>query len=1489
MIWRILKSPLVSGPLFALLMAVVCLTYLSPDHQFFVAVGGAALFFFVRRHDERWSRCFLMVLSIVVSGRYLVWRFTSTLDFDGALQTVLVLALAVGEIYTTIRVGFTYFQLAWPLRRQVHPMPEDESTWPVIDVYVPTYNEDIAIVRTTVLGCLSMDWPADKLNVYILDDGRRRAFRDFAMQVGAGYINRAENQHAKAGNLNHAISMTTGDIIAIFDCDHVPVRSFLKKTVGWMIADPNLALLQTPHHFYSPDPFRRNMSRGMQVPPESNLFYGLLQDGNDFWNATFFCGSCALLRRRAITSINGFATETVTEDAHTALRMQRQGWGTAYLREPLAAGLETETLLLQVGQRVRWARGMIQMLRIDNPMLGRGLRLTQRICYMAAATNYFFAIPRIMFLMAPLAYLFLGVTMIAASPYELAVYALPHLFHTTMTMSRLQGRWRYSFWSEIYESMLAPFLVRMTFVTLLAPHKGKFNVTDKGGLLDRERFEWRAAYPGVIMATILAVGLVCGIWAAITHYHETLVFRAMAVNSIWVLFSLIIVLGGVAAARETRQCRRNHRVAAAIPFTLSMGAEQGVVCRSVDVSMGGCQLDLPATLPATVGDEVCLRATLASGPLALRATIIARNGTRAHLAWIVPDLATERQVVGLVFGRDDAWADWADFAPDQPLHSLYLLVASICALFRPAPRAHEATPQPAPVTQGKPTPEEYLPRQQLVIPPDRTVMLRNAGRTLAALALFALCATGARAQAVPVTPPDMAPVEAAEGSVSVEDDGLLSVADVDRVSHQPVTRTRTLADMGQVDGMVLRADAPLQGLDARVGRDIIITAGQLAISGTMHMGQAAGRVAVAVSVNNQDVGVVCPAADGGFGPVSLPVSPLFLDTRNTINFRLFMLPAGGGAAAPACGPDARAPRMDVATLPDAGTQVAISPRSTLMLTTVSLVPHRLLSALPYPVLDPDAAQAPVVTFVLPDPSDPAILASAGMVASWFGLYAQDRRIHFNVAAAAPARGNAVLIAPGQPGPWGAEPAGPELAVMPNPHDAFGTTLVVTGRTMADVATAARALVLGAVHDATGAYAAAPAVQPPVRQPYDAPGLVRTDRPVTLRELVSTAALRTHGLTSGMLDIPFSLPPDLRSWRSRPFMARLLISAPEGNVLDRAHSRVSVTLNGMFVHAYPLEPRSLNPFRAAGTPVAHDLELPFWKMGQHDELRLYFDVRPRNMTGTAAAASPDVVELDPDSTIDFSKSRHFAVLPNVGLFASSAFPFSRMADLSETTVLLPPHPAPDTVAAFVDMMGFVGAINRYPVTGVRVQTTDMPVDGSITGDILILSTLDGLGNAQAALARAGYVRGLSLPRRVREWVLHPGSGVRAPSYTLGEGAVVAAQSPFVAHRSVVAVLGATPASLPAMVRDLRDPAMAARFTGDMVIRHGARLDNYRTGGIYTMGNMPAWMLPDWYLGGHPLLLCALGGLAAVCGTSCAMALLGARSRRRILNNDLTGAL
>ncbi|MDI9229739.1 glycosyltransferase family 2 protein, partial [Serratia bockelmannii] len=160
------------------------------------------------------------------------------------------------------------------------------------------------------------------------------------------------------------------DYVAIFDCDHVPTRSFLQLTMGWFLKDHRLAMLQTPHHFFSPDPFERNLGRFRQTPNEGSQFYGLVQDGNDTWDAAFFCGSCAVLRRTALDEIGGIAVETVTEDAHTSLRLHRQGYTSAYIRIPQAAGLATESLSAHIGQRIRWARGMVQIFRLDNPLFG---------------------------------------------------------------------------------------------------------------------------------------------------------------------------------------------------------------------------------------------------------------------------------------------------------------------------------------------------------------------------------------------------------------------------------------------------------------------------------------------------------------------------------------------------------------------------------------------------------------------------------------------------------------------------------------------------------------------------------------------------------------------------------------------------------------------------------------------------------------------------------------------------------------------------------------------------------------------------------------------------------------------------------------------------------------------------------------------------------------------------------------------------------------
>ena len=407
----------VAALLFGFFACVVVATPLSLMWQAVAAVSMVVAALVARRFPgHSWSLA-MVVLSLMASTRYLYWRVTETLPigpgFD-AWDLFLASGLLFAELYAYVILVFGYIQTAWPLGRKPQPLPDDPERWPTVDVFIPTYNEPLKVVRPTVLAALALDWPRHKLNVYVLDDGRRPEFKAFCAEVGVEHITRTDNKHAKAGNINAALKKTSGEYVAIFDCDHIPTRSFLQLTMGTLVADRDVSLVQTPHHFFSPDPFERNLGTFRRVPNEGELFYGLIQDGNDFWDASFFCGSCAVLRRTALEEIGGIATETVTEDAHTSLRMHSRGWKSAYINIPQAAGLATESLSAHVGQRIRWARGMAQIFRVNNPFLLPGLKWGQRICYANAMLHFFYGLPRIIFLTSPLGYLLLGGEIIKA-------------------------------------------------------------------------------------------------------------------------------------------------------------------------------------------------------------------------------------------------------------------------------------------------------------------------------------------------------------------------------------------------------------------------------------------------------------------------------------------------------------------------------------------------------------------------------------------------------------------------------------------------------------------------------------------------------------------------------------------------------------------------------------------------------------------------------------------------------------------------------------------------------------------------------------------------------------------------------------------------------------------------------------------------------------------------------------------------------------------
>ena len=330
-----------------------------------------------------------------------------------------------------------------------------------------------------------------------------------------------------------------------------------------------------------------------------------------------------------------------------------------------------------------------------------------------------------------------NLNIIAASPLAITAYALPHIVLAVAVNSRLQRNWRHSFWSEIYETVLALFLVRVTLVTLWDPKRGKFNVTNKGGLLENGYFDLGAVYPNLIMAFLLIAGMARGIISMIVFNNEALVFQALLLNTIWAGISLMVVMAALAVGRETRQVRSRARVRAVLPVTLYLPDGRTVLATTRDLSQGGA--GMVCERPDGVPDDALVHVEFNHGGelITIPARILRWDQRLMQASWQPQTVADEARIVQAVFGRADSWVDWANYPVDRPVASLWRVLVSIRGLFRPPDRAPARPRQVPPADGGQPVP----PQPGQIVPgaatpaPSREVAGTPAGAAVAGVLL----------------------------------------------------------------------------------------------------------------------------------------------------------------------------------------------------------------------------------------------------------------------------------------------------------------------------------------------------------------------------------------------------------------------------------------------------------------------------------------------------------------------------------------------------------------------------------------------------------------------------------------------------------------------------------------------------------------------------------------------------------------------------------
>ena len=514
-----------------------------------------------------WVRLPVALVFLVLQASYLAFRLTWTLSFDNTADGIVSVAYFSSELIVHARIAIGNFSLLHITDRSKQADESERAIregefLPSVDVFLPTYSEPVDLLRRTIVGCQAMDYR--NMTIWLLDDMRRPQMRKLAEELGCRYLDRPDNRHAKAGNLNHAMRHSEGELIVFFDADFIPTRDFIARTAGFF-RDPEVAMVQTPQNFYNDDAVTRNLGLENALEDEQKLFFRTLQPARDAANAIVCHGSCFIARRSAIEDIGGIPTETITEDWATSIKMQANGYKLYYLNEALSAGMAADTCGEFIQQRARWAQGTLQgLFASTHPLHVPGLAWKQRALHMASIIYYLGSISNLLTLILPLFFLFGGILVMRMSVPEMIFYRMPFTVGYYLLYSWLTMRTRSAFWSELYDAFLAPTMAITVLKSIFHPFGAGFRVTNKAHRTTQTSMNWQIATP---FATLLLLH-VAGIGYAIASHKHLDQHDAFWIVLFFALSNMSILWMCMLISMDVRHTSRFRRFDRELAFAL---------------------------------------------------------------------------------------------------------------------------------------------------------------------------------------------------------------------------------------------------------------------------------------------------------------------------------------------------------------------------------------------------------------------------------------------------------------------------------------------------------------------------------------------------------------------------------------------------------------------------------------------------------------------------------------------------------------------------------------------------------------------------------------------------------------------------------------------------------------------------------------------------------------------------------------------------------
>ena len=593
-----------------------------------------------RFRKREFRRKIVALVYVLITAGYLAWRTTVINDDAFGLSLTYFAAEALGFV-----LGLTLIFSSWRYRHRESPAAPMGLS---VDVFVTAYKEPVELVRWTLVAAREITYPHQ---TFLLDDGNRDELRALADELGIRYFARAQNTHAKAGNLNFGLTHSVADFVMVFDADHIALPHALDATLGFF-RDPNVALVQAPQDYYNIDAFQYFNARRGGLWHDQSFFYQIAQACRDWHNGASCVGTSVVYRRSAIDSIGGIPTETVTEDIHTSLKLHKAGYQVAYLNEPIAYGVAAADLRDYYKTRHRWAHGNINALRKEKILTCKGLSLGQRLSYLTLGIIYLEGWQQLFLFCVPWMSLFFG-----WAPFEITVLnvAVILLFPTLAALLLQElgcGLSRY--WvNEIFS--IARFPIHIVASLALFSTKMRFRTSAKNV---RGRVEWLLLSPQMTVLVLSLAAVVIGVvqlardfkvgplaeaflnafagnfgsiaWSARLDQGYTL--ELVAVAGFWALFNAAKAAFVISkAVKDATRSTDDYRFDAPVPIEIEQ-PDGPLLARTEKISRSFVSAYLHSDHLPMIGKQLRGRLYLPTGPLPLNLVVTrSRRPTRAAM------------------------------------------------------------------------------------------------------------------------------------------------------------------------------------------------------------------------------------------------------------------------------------------------------------------------------------------------------------------------------------------------------------------------------------------------------------------------------------------------------------------------------------------------------------------------------------------------------------------------------------------------------------------------------------------------------------------------------------------------------------------------------------------------------------------------------------------------------------------------------------------